>query len=590
MDSTQLAYGIPVSPGIVVGEAFVQESEGFRIPVQYIEAGVLETEIQRFHHAIDRAKEEIILNRDSTKGALGQAFAEIFEAQLQILIEPKLIRESETLIREKHFSAEHAVTVVMERHIDIIRRIDNSYIAEKVNDLKDIEKRLLRHLLGEKKESLGVLTAPVILMAGNLTPSETANLDRRFIKAIVTESGGAGGHTAILAAALEIPCVVGTGPFLSSVRGGDTVIVDAKNGTVIVRPDETLSRKYQKLIEMNSSRIESLDSFKDLDAVTTDGTRIQVHANIEFPYETENALQRGADGIGLFRTEFLYLTQTSDPTEEEHFNAYKHVVDTMKGKPVVIRTFDFGDDKFLARHSDSIVEHNPALGLRGIRLALQRWELFRCQLRAILRASAFGDVRVMFPMISTVKEFRQARRSALNEIMDELCEEGIPFNKKIPVGMMVEVPAAVVMLDRFAEDADFFSIGTNDLIQYTMAVDRSNRAVNHLFNAEDPAVLRLIRRTVQISTKEGIPLSLCGQMGSNPHQVVILLGLGLRSISCSPNAIPLVKQICGKLSIENCQAIAQKVLHISDAKDIKDYVANKLRKLVPELWDNDDDF
>lgn len=584
----KIAYGIPVSPGIVIGEAFVQETEGYRIPAQYINSGAFEAEIQRFHKAIELSRDEIILNRDSAKGALGQTFADIFEAQLQILMEPKLVREAENLIREKHFSAEHAVSVTMGKHIAILQQIDNSYIAEKVNDLKDIEKRMLRHLLGAKKESLNVLTSPVILLASNLTPSETANLDGKFVKALVTEAGGTGGHTAILAAALEIPCVVGTGSFLSKVDGGDTVIVDAKSGTVVVRPDEQMLQKYEKLIEANSSRVESLDSCCELEAITTDGTKIEVHANIEFPHEAENAMARGADGVGLFRTEFLYLTQETDPTEEEHFIAYKSVAETMWGKPVVIRTFDFGDDKNLDRHGATAVEHNPALGLRGIRLALKRWELFRCQLRAILRASVFGDIRVMFPMISTVKEFRQARRSALNEIMDELWEEGVAFNKSIPVGMMVEVPSTVIMLDRFAEDADFFSIGTNDLTQYTMAVDRGNRNVNHLFNSEDPAVLRLIRRTVQISNKESVPLSLCGQMGGNPHSVVILLGLGLRSISCSPNAIGGVKQICRHLSIENCQAIAQKVLRMSNARDVRDYVNNKLRKLIPDAWESED--
>ncbi len=581
-----MVHGIPVSSGIAIGKAFVQATEGFRIPKQFIDAGALEAEVARFLHAVDLAQHEIAMNRDSTRVALGQTFADIFEAQLQILLDPKLQSDISALIRSNSFSAEHAVTVVMGRHTDTLQKIKNSYIAEKVNDIRDIEKRLLRHLLGVDKETLAVLKAPVILLATNLTPSETANLDKRFVQAIVTESGGPGGHTAILAAALEIPCVVGTGPFLANVDGGDMLIVDGNSGHVYVRPGKETLDQYHRLKEADSTRIESLDSFKTLEAVTKDGTRIDVHANIEFPFEADNALLYGADGVGLFRTEFLYLTRKTDPTEDEHFHAYKQVIETMGDKPVVIRTFDFGDDKASGRHN-SAVEHNPALGLRGIRLALRRWNLFRIQLRAILRASVYGDLRIMFPLISTVKEFRQAKRTALREVMDELHDEQIPFNAQLKVGMMVEVPSAAIMLDKFAEDADFFSIGTNDLIQYTMAVDRGNSNVNELFSAEDPAPLRLIRRIVSVSDSRKVPVSLCGQMGGTPHSVVLLLGLGLRSVSCSPRSIPKVKQICRYITVADCQAIARKALRMSNAKDIRDYVKNKLKYLAPELYGED---
>jgi phosphotransferase system enzyme I (PtsI) len=579
-------FGIPVSPGIAIGKAFVQAIEGFRIPEQTISADAFEAEIRRFQTAVNFAKEEIIVNRESTKAVLGQTFADIFEAQLQILMEPVLQGEMESLIRHRCFSAEHAVTVVMRKHMDVFRQLENSYIAEKVNDLQDIERRLLRHLLGVRKEILNQLSSPVVLLSNNLTPSEAANLDKRFIQAIVTEQGGAGGHTAILAAALEIPCVVGAGEFLSAVDGGDLLIVDANSGCVVIRPNENTLTKYHRILDIESSRIESLDSFRDLPAVTKDGTRISIMANIEFPHEAENAIQRGAEGVGLFRTEFLYLIQDRDPTEEEHFEAYRHVAETMQGRPVIIRTFDIGDDK-LADRFGTVSERNPALGMRGIRLALKRWSLFRCQLRAILRASAFGDVRVMFPLIATVKEFRQAKRMAVQEIMDELSDSSIPFNKDIPIGMMVEVPSAVVMLDRFSEDADFYSIGSNDLTQYTLAADRGNSNVNHLFNADDPAVLRMIWRTVHVAGRHSIPLSLCGQIGSSVFNVVTLVGLGLRTISCAPNSIARLKQICRQVSLEDCKKIARTVIRMSEAKNIQDYVKNSLQKLVPALFDPD---
>jgi phosphotransferase system enzyme I (PtsI) len=579
-------FGIPVSPGIAIGKAFVQATEGFRIPEQTIDADAFESEIRRFQTAVHRAKEEIIVNRESTTVALGHTFADIFEAQLQILMEPTMQGEMESLIRERFFTAEHAVTVVMRKNMEIFRQMESSYIAEKVNDLWDIEKRLLRLLLGVRKETINQLSSPVVLVANNLTPSETANLDKRFILAIVTEHGGAVGHTAILAAALEIPCVVGAGQFLSDVDGGDMLIVDANSGCVVMRPSEDMLQKYSRIQDTELSRIESLDSYRDLPAATKDGTRIAIHANIEFPHEAENAILRGAEGIGLFRTEFLYLVQDKDPTEEEHFEAYKHVAEAMQGRQITIRTFDLGDDKALHRcHAGR--ESNPALGMRGVRLALKRWSLFRCQLRAILRASVYGDIRVMFPLISTVKEFRQAKRTAVREIMDELREAGIPFNENIQVGMMVEVPSAVVMLDRFSEDADFYSIGTNDLTQYTLAVDRGNSSINHLFHPDDPAVLRLIWHTIHIAAHNSIPLSLCGQMGSNSFNAVTLIGLGLRTISCSPNSIARLKQICRHVSLEDCKRIARNAIRMSEAKSIQDYVKYSLHKIAPSLFGSD---
>jgi len=354
----------------------------------------------------------------------------------------------------------------------------------------------------------------------------------------------------------------------------------------VMRPtDETLTKYYQ-IKDAEISRIECLDSYRHLPAITKDGVEISIHANIEFPHEAENALQYGAEGIGLFRSEFLYLVQDKDPTEEEHFSAYKHVAETMQGRPVVIRTFDFGDDKTLDR-AGTVREHNPALGMRGVRLALKRWSLFRCQLRAILRASVYGDVRVMFPMITTVKEFRQAKRTAIQEAMDELRESGIPFNENIQVGMMVEVPSAVIMLDRFSEDADFYSIGTNDLTQYTLAVDRGNSGVNNLFNVDDPAVLRMIWHTVNVAKHNSIPLSLCGQVGSNMFNVVTLIGLGLRTISCSPNSIARVKQISRNVTLEDCRLIARNAIRMSEAKNIRDYVRNSLQKVAPALFESE---
>ncbi|MDR2169092.1 MAG: phosphoenolpyruvate--protein phosphotransferase [Planctomycetaceae bacterium] len=583
--------GIPVfngdaisnAHGVVIGKVFVQESERLGVAERTIPQDKIEDEIKRYRIAVNDARAEIESNRDTTSESLGQNLADIFEAQILILQDPRLLRETENLIRDKTLAAESAVAITHNAQIEIFRKLNNSYIAEKINDIRDIEKRVLRRLLGTRSESLRKLTEPVILLASNLTPSETANLDRNYIKAIVTESGGLGGHTAILAAALEIPCVVGCGNFLDNVKNEDTVIVDAISGLIILNPDEITIQKYQKIIKSGATRIENLDEWQNLEAITLDGTKIDIFANIEFPQETSNALQRGAEGIGLFRTEFLYLTQESDPTENEHFESYKRVAEAMQGKPVVIRTFDFGDDKESDRHSGNVNERNPALGLRGVRLALKRWQLFRTQIRAILRASIYGNIQIMFPLVSTVKEFRQARYSAVKEFMDELEHDEIPYNKKIKIGMMVEVPAAVVMLDHFAEISDFFSIGTNDLTQYVMASDRGNRNVSHLFSSSDPAVLRMIHAAVNIANQTQKPISLCGQLGGDPMKLAILLGIGLKSISCTPSSIPRIKQICRRINIDDCKRIAEKVLQFSNAADVQDYTIREMIKLIPDL-------
>ncbi|MGL4593642.1 MAG: phosphoenolpyruvate--protein phosphotransferase [Thermoguttaceae bacterium] len=577
--------GIPASPGIGFGKAFIQNSERFRVLKHLIDPNTVVVEVERFFASVQLAKEEIEHNRDSARNALGTSFGDIFEAQLQVLHDTKLQDDMANLIRVEFFSAERAVKTVMARHADILRKIPNSYISEKVNDLVDIEKRLLRHLLGVQKDVFAASSEPIILLAANLTPSETAALDRKVVRGIVTEEGGLGGHTAILASALEIPCVVGAGRFLEHAHSGEMVFIDGESGQVVFSPDEKTQKRFHTLRDSNKVRTANLQSLQFIEPITKDGVRISIHANIEFPHEAAGALERGADGIGLFRTEFLYLTQKDVSSEEEHFEAYKSAIDAMQGKPVVIRTFDFGGDKVSDQFGDWVnAEHNPALGLRGIRLALKQLPLFQCQLRAILRASAFGDVRIMFPLISTVKEFRQAKRTILRDVMEELREKNTPFNENIPVGMMVEVPSAVILLHRFVSDADFFSIGTNDLIQYTMAVDRGNRNVNHLFHAEDPAVLRLIYRTVTVAGHHSIPVSLCGQMGASPLHVVLLLGLGLRSVSCAPNAIPRVKQVCNAVSIDDCREIAKRALALVNAKDVQDYVHNRLKKIAPDLF------
>lgn len=580
-DPMQRLQGIAVSPGIAIGEALVMDSEGFRIPNRFVARDAVEEEIDRLDKAIAAASAEIERNRKTVAKELGEQYAAIFDAHRQMLTDPKLRSELESLIRTRNYSPEFAVSKALRRYAKVFQQLSDGGFSDKATDIFDVEKRLLRNLLGRRREELAHVTSPVVILAHNLTPSETANLDRKFIRGFVTEVGGPGSHTAIVAEGMEIPAVVGVGPFLTDVSGGEVVILDGDEGVVILQPDEETIARYRHEVEQQRHLAAKLETLRDVPAETADGVRVELLGNIEFPYEVEHCVERGADGIGLYRTEFLYLSADVEPSEETHFEAYSQVVRAMGEKPVVIRTLDLGADK-LAQMPSPEEERNPVLGLRSIRMSLRNLPLFRTQLRAILRASALGNVRLMFPLITTLLELRQARM-VLTDVMEDLEENNIPFNKDLPVGMMVEVPAAVMMIDRFAEEVDFLSIGTNDLIQYTLAVDRANKDVAAMYNTCDPAVLRLIEMTINAAKRAGIPANLCGRMSSSTTYTALLLGLGLRQFSVTPAAVPEVKQIIRAVTIPQCEAIAQKAMTMENSRDIKALLRGELRKIAPEL-------
>ena len=575
----QKLQGIAVSPGIAIGEALVMDNEGFRIPRRFVARDAVDDELERLEKAVTAASAEISGYRDAIALELGEKYAAIFDAHLQMLQDARLRGELEDMIRHRHYSPEYAVSRTLRRYAQVFQRLESAHLAERAADIFDIEKRRLRHLLGRNREGIAHLTSPVLVLAHNLTPSETANLDRRFIQGFVTEVGGPGSHTAIVAEALEIPAIVGTGPFLADVSGGELVIIDGDQGLVILQPDEETLAHYRHGVEENRTAAVRLEALRDLPATTADGVHVDLYGNIEFPYEVTHCVDRGAEGIGLYRTEFLYLGSEIEPTEEVHYRAYSQVVQAMGQKPVTIRTFDLGADKIphLPPPED---ERNPCLGLRSIRLALRHLTMFRTQLRAILRASLLGKVQVMFPLISTLLELRQAKM-VLADVMEDLDEHGIPFNRDMPVGMMVEVPAAVVMIDRFVEEVDFLSIGTNDLIQYTLAVDRSNKDVVGLYNAADPAVLRLIAMAIDAADKKPIPVTMCGQMSGNPNYTMLLLGLGLRHFSVTHGAVPEIKNICRRVTIADCKQVTDRVATMENARDITNYLREELKRRVP---------
>jgi phosphotransferase system enzyme I (PtsI) len=576
----QRLQGIAVSPGVAIGEAVIFGNEGFRIARRFLPREAVNAELRRLDEAIAAAAKEIDLNRQRVAEQLGDDYAAIFSAHLQMLTDRKLREELEQMIRDRHYSPEYSVSRALRRYAKVFLSLQGDTMAERANDIFDIEKRLLRHLLGQRREGLGELSSEVLILAHNLTPSETANLNPKFVKGFVTETGGPGSHTAIVAEALDIPAVVGTGPFLTEVSGGETVIIDGDNGLVILQPDEETLARYRHEVDEHRQLAAKLETLRDLPSVTLDGQHITLLGNIEFPAEVEQCLARGAEGVGLYRTEFLYLMRDIQPSEDDHHAAYREVIEALGGLPVIMRTLDLGADK-IPNFPMPDDERNPFLGLRSIRLALKHVEMFRTQLRAMLRASTAGPLKIMFPLISNVLELRRAKM-VLSDAMEDLEEEGIPFSRDIEVGMMVEVPSAVVMMDHFVEEADFFSIGTNDLIQYTLAVDRSNKDVASLYTGSDPSVLRLIKMAIDSAGQHGRPISMCGQMCGNPMYTMVLLGLGLRTLSIVPAAIPEIKRVCRSVTIPQCEEVAARVLSLESARDVRTVLREELLKILPD--------
>ena len=579
--------GIAVSPGVAIGPAMLFGAESFRIPQRFVSVDAVEAEVDRFQKALENVSRAIEENERLAGERLGDQYAAIFGAHHMMVQDQKLIGEIESLIRTKCFSPEFACSRVLRKYARAFENLGNPYLAERATDVIDLEKRLLRALLGEQRQELSHLTESVIILATNLTPSETANLDQKHVLGFATEAGGPTSHTAILAGALELPAVVGVGNFLNEINAGDTVILDGYRGEIVIDPDEETLTRYQQSREQQKFETQRLSALRTVDARTTDDVRVQVMGNIEFPQEVEHCTNRGADGVGLYRTEFLYLGTGREPTEEEHYEAYCRVLKEIGDHPVVIRTLDLGADKVPVGDTFITDTDNPALGLRSIRVSLRNVDQFKTQLRAILRAAVFGEVRIMFPLVSSLLELRKARM-ILNDVIEDLEEDGIDFSREVLVGMMVEVPAAAMLADQFAREVDFFSIGTNDLVQYTLAVDRGARDVSSLYRAGDPSILRLIRSVVDAASQQGIPVTVCGQMSSDPKFVPLLLGLGIRQVSVTPLAIPDVKDVVRNVSIERAEQIAEHALSLDLARDVENYVRIELQRLQVEASGSDE--
>ncbi len=572
--------GIAVSPGVAIGKVLILDQEGYRITRSQIDSSDRNNEAQRLRQAIDEASSRLEEHRQRSAEKLGKKVGAIFSAHQQMLLDPSLQTEWLRLIDEECYSAEYAISSVLNRYAQAFRNMGSGMMSERAADIRDVERTLLESLGGHPTQASGG-DGQSVLASHDLTPGETAKLDREKILGFCTEVGGPGGHTAIVARGLEIPAVVGLGAFLHRIANAADVIVDGFRGRVILQPTEEMLARYRERMEVRATRTTKLSELRDLPAQTLDGTHVKLMANIEFPYEVEACLARGAEGVGLYRTEFLYLGSAKEPTEEQHFEAYKEVVTAMGGKPVVMRTLDLGADK-MGQSPQFDRENNPFLGLRSIRLSLRNPQMFRTQLRAMLRAASAGDLRIMFPMITTLHELRTARM-VLRQVIDDLQEEGIPVPTKVSVGMMVEVPAAVLMLDHLLPEVDFISIGTNDLIQYTLAVDRTNEYVADLYTGLDPSVLRLIKQSVDQGLKYGVDVSVCGEMSSTPLCALLLVGFGVRTLSAPPSALPQVKQALRNVTLADCIAMAERSLEYGTAREVDAYLQGRFAELLPEM-------
>lgn len=573
--------GIPVSPGVAIGQALVFDREGYQISRRRVARSEAAKEWERLQLAMESASARLQASAEQAAAQLGARLGDIFSAQQQMLLDRRLHDEFKHFTLVENYSAEYAVSEVLSGYAAAFRRAGAGFLAERAADIRDIERLVLEALSGAPTVTLHDLQQPAIIASHDLTPGETASLDPQRVLGLCMETGGPGGHTAIVARGMEIPAVVGIGKFLSLIGASDQIIVDGHLGRVIIDPDQATLDRYQARRQYRQSIARELTELRDLPASTSDGVRIQLMANIEFPNEAQACLDRGADGVGLYRTEFLYLSTENEPSEEEHYQAYVQVVHALGGKPVVMRTLDLGADK-MGKKQNAVQENNPFLGLRSIRLSLRNPALFRIQVRAMLRAAMEGDIRIMFPMITTLDELRTAR-FLLRSVAEDLREEGFAVRDDLPIGMMVEVPAAVLMLDRFVQEVDFVSIGTNDLTQYALAVDRSNEAVADLYQGCDPAVLRLIQRTWEVAEGQNIPTSVCGEMSNHPALALLLVGMGIRILSVAPSAIPILKKAIRSVTLGQCQAMAWRAMQLGTAREVDAFLQNQLAGLVPEM-------
>jgi phosphotransferase system enzyme I (PtsI) len=571
--------GIAASPGLALGPVYVLEREDLSVREVELPQDALEHEISRFHHALEVSRRELAGIRDGIAAELGEAEARIYDAHLMILDDPELHASVDRGVREQRRNAAFVFRNYMSRMASHFDNVEDEYLRERRADIVDVARRVLRQLLVGGSRQIADLTEPAIVVAHDLGPSEVAMLPRDRVLAFVLEVGGRTSHGAIVARGRGIPAVMSVPNVMQHARPGMRAAADGYSGSIDLEPDERAVAFYQHRIDRNRDRLESMRSLAHEPAVSLDGQTIELGANLELPGEAEAAAACGADGVGLFRTEFFYLNRTDRPSEEEQYRAYRHVTEAMQGRPVIFRTMDLGGDK-VASYLGVSHETNPFLGLRGIRLALQSPEMFRTQIRAIYRASAHGRVRLMFPMVSSTRELERALELR-DEALAELRAAGHAFDERVETGIMIETPSAVWMADSLARKADFFSIGSNDLIQYTLAMDRDNPRLAHLYEPLDPSVLRSIRHTVEAAHAAGRWVGVCGEMAGDPQNAVLLLGLGVDELSVSVYDVPRVKAAIRSVHVSRLRELATEALAAPTAEPVRRMMRREIEPMLP---------
>ena len=578
--------GIPASPGISIGRVHLLHSIEEDIQPRKIAPSEVKAELERFKTALASARVAIERSREKATALAGIAVGKIFDAHLMILEDIVFHEQVETRVKREQFSVDYIVFDCLARNIEMMESQDGDLFRERAADIRDVRQRLLRHLRGDGDIMPDKPTEPVILVASDLSPTHALHIDRNLVKGIATDTGGLTSHTAILARSMNIPSVVGLSDLSSRVVSGDPIIVNGNSGKVLLHPTADSGKEYKLKQDRYLKFMKSLENLREKPAETTDGHKLEVWGNIELPLEAESVLEHGGSGIGLFRSEFLFLTRESVPSEDEQFDTYDKAADIMAPYPVIIRTFDLGGDKI--HHTINLQkEPNPFLGFRAIRVSLSRRDLFRTQLRAMLRASSRGNVRIMFPFVSGLEELREAK-AVVREAAEELAGNKVPIEEQIKMGVMIELPSAVMMADKLSEECDFFSIGTNDLIQYTVAADRGNDMVSAYYRSFHPAVIRMIQSTVKAAHKNNTPVGICGELGANPIATPLLVGLDIDEISTNCAFIPEIKKIIRAMSYAECKRITGRALKFGTALEISDYLETQLKKRLADLpiWFN----
>ena len=571
---SKLIKGIAASDGVAIAKAYLLVEPDLTFDKNEKVTDV-EGEVAKFNNAIEASKVELTKIRNNAEVQLGADKAAIFDAHLLVLDDPELIQPIQDKIKNENANAATALTDVTTQFVTIFESMDNEYMKERAADIRDVSKRVLSHILGVELPNPSMIDESVVIVGNDLTPSDTAQLNKEFVQGFATNIGGRTSHSAIMSRSLEIPAIVGTKSITQEVKQGDMIIVDGLNGDVIVNPTEDELIAYQDKRERYFADKKELQKLRDADTVTVDGVHAELAANIGTPNDLPGVIENGAQGIGLYRTEFLYMGRDQMPTEEEQFEAYKEVLEAMGGKRVVVRTLDIGGDKELS-YLNLPEEMNPFLGYRAIRLCLAQQDIFRPQLRALLRASVYGKLNIMFPMVATINEFREAKAILLEE-KENLKNEGHDISDDIELGIMVEIPATAALADVFAKEVDFFSIGTNDLIQYTLAADRMSERVSYLYQPYNPSILRLVKQVIEASHKEGKWTGMCGEMAGDETAIPLLLGLGLDEFSMSATSILKARRQINGLSKNEMTELANRAVDCATQEEVIELVNNYVK-------------